>query len=475
MVTAGTPATVRVDTSGSPYAVILRLATPTVLAMLTQSIVNEIDIIFFAHLPAPESSNGQAALLPSLILLWVFGGSLSAISVGTQAFTARRFAEKRPADAGAVLVNAVTFATGAGILFTLAGYLVVPLVLGTLKVEGVRQAADGYLRWRLLGITSMAVTFAFKAFFDGIGRTHVHLVSAVVMNVLNVALCYAFIFGNLGAPRMGVSGAGLAGVISTYVGLFIMIGYALRPEYRGFRLFDFRRFSKAMTHDILRLSVPSAVATIAVMTGFMLFVWIVARLDALPSADVVDAAAVHAEAVNGAATMDVVGVLKLTFTACLAFGTSTATLVSQSLGARDPDRAVQFGWASVRLGLMIFGFIGLLEGVLFTETIVKLVTHSEAVQHAALMPMRIMGICTPLIAVGMILTQALFGAGNSRFVMVVELILHFTCLVPLAYILGITLGGGLVGIWSAAVVYVVLLSSAMAWKFASGDWKGIKL
>src|SRR5262252_1756688 len=126
---AGDPATVRVDTSGSPYGVILRLATPTVLAMLTQSIVNEIDIIFFAHLPCPESSNGQAALLPSLILLWVFGGSLSAISVGTQAFTARRFAERRHTDAGAILINAVAFAAIAGILFTAVGYVVVPLLL----------------------------------------------------------------------------------------------------------------------------------------------------------------------------------------------------------------------------------------------------------------------------------------------------------------------------------------------------------
>jgi multidrug resistance protein, MATE family len=475
MALGGTPATAHVDTSGSPYAVILRLATPTVLAMLTQSIVNEVDIIFFAHLPCPESSNGQAALLPSLILLWVFGGSLSAISVGTQAFTARRFAEKRPTDAGAVLINAVSFATIAGILFTVVGYAVMPLVLGTLKVDGVREAADGYLRWRLLGITSMAVTFAFKAFFDGIGKTHVHLVSAVAMNVLNVVLCYALIFGNLGAPRMGVAGAGLAAAISTYVGLFIMIGYALLPDYRGFRLFDLRRFSKRITYDILRLSVPSAIATIAVMTGFMLFVWIVAKLDAIAPAGVAESACGLTEAVNGAATTDVVGVLKLTFTACLAFGTSTATLVSQSLGARDPERATKFGWASVRLGLVIFGVLGLFEGVIFTDAIVKLVTHSELVQRAALLPMRIMGICTPLIAVGMILTQALFGAGNSRFVMIVELILHFTCLVPLAYIFGITLEGGLVGIWSAAVVYVVLLSSAMIWKFASGDWKGIKL
>ncbi|HMI85242.1 MAG TPA: MATE family efflux transporter [Polyangiaceae bacterium] len=474
MAIAGTPATAHVDTSGSPYAVILRLATPTVLAMLTQSIVNEIDIVFFAHLPCPESSNGQAALLPSFILLWMFGGSLSAISVGTQAFTARRFAEKRPTDAGAVLVNAVCFATLAGIVFTIGGYVVVPLVLGTLKA-GVRDAAEGYLRWRLLGITSMAVTFAFKAFFDGIGKTYIHLVAAVVMNVLNVALCYALIFGNFGAPRMGVSGAGLAAAISTYVGLFIMVGYALLPDYRGFRLFDLRRFSKRITRDILRLSVPSAVATIAVMTGFGLFVWIVAKLDAIAPAGVAESSCGLTEAVNGAATTDVVGVLKLTFTACLAFGTSTATLVSQSLGARDPDRATKFGWASVRLGLVIFGVVGLLEGVILTDAILRLVTHSELVRQAALLPLRIMGICTPLIAVGMILTQALFGAGNSRFVMIVELILHFTCLVPLAYILGIVLGGGLVGIWSAAVIYVILLSAAMAWKFASGDWKGIKL
>ncbi len=274
---------------------------------------------------------------------------------------------------------------------------------------------------------------------------------------------------------MGVSGAGFAAAISTYVGLLIMIIYALLPDYRGFRLFDLRRFSRSTTLDILRLSIPSAIATIAVMTGFALFVWIVAKLDAIAPAGVAESTCGVTEAVNGAATTDVVGVLKLTFTACLAFGTSTATLVSQSLGERDPEKATKFGWASVRLGLVLFGILGLCEGVFFTKSIIRLVTHSELVQNAALLPMRIMGICTPLIAVGMILTQALFGAGNSRYVMMVELVLHFTCLVPLAYILGIVLNGGLVGIWIAAVVYVVLLSSAMTWKFASGDWKTIML
>jgi Na+-driven multidrug efflux pump len=367
----------------------------------------------------------------------------------------------------------------AGIVFTGLGYLAMPHVLALLiQVPEVRDAARAYLGWRLLGITSMAMTFAFKAFFDGIGKTHVHMISSVVMNVINVFLCIAFIFGRWGAPRMGMAGAGLAGFVSTWVGLAIMIGWALLPRYtKVFEPFAFRRVSFATTWDVLRLSIPSAVATVAVMTGFALFAMIVSHLDAVSHAQLVvpSCPGGRPEPVNGAATMLIVGVLKLTFTACLAFGTSTATLVSQSLGEGAPAKAVRFGWVSVRLGLVIFGVVGLLEGVLFTRPLLTLVTHSPAVLEAALGPMRLMGVCTPLIATGMILTQALFGAGNTRYVMLVELILHFGCLVPLAWLLGITLAFGLPGIWAAATVYVVLLTAAMVYKFRSGDWQGIRL
>jgi multidrug resistance protein, MATE family len=460
--------------------VILKLALPTVFAMLTQSAVNEVDIIFFSHLPCPESSTAQAALLPSLILLWMFGGSLSAISVGTQAIAARRFAEGKSIDAGAVLVNSWVCSLLASIVFTGIGYLVMPFALNALiRVPEVREAAQGYLNWRLLGITSMAVTFSFKAFFDGIGKTHVHMVASVLMNVINVVLCIVLIFGYWGAPRMGMAGAGLAGAASSWVGLLIMVAWAMRSHYRiNFRPFDLARVVRSLAKDILRLSVPSAVATVAVMSGFALFSGIVSHLDSVSHAVAVVSAACpggRAEAVNGAATMMIVGILKLTFTACLAFGTSTATLVSQSLGAGQPDKAERFGWVSVRLGLLIFGAVGLLEGVLLTKPLLHLVTQSPAVFEAALVPMRMMGLCTPLIAVGMILTQALFGAGNTRFVMLVELVLHFFCLVPLAWLFGITLNLGLPGIWASAAVYVLLLTGVMVWKFRRGDWKTISI
>jgi Na+-driven multidrug efflux pump len=59
--------------------------------------------------------------------------------------------------------------------------------------------------------------------------------------------------------------------------------------------------------------------------------------------------------------------------------------------------------------------------------------------------------------------------------MYVEGTLHFFCLVPLAWLLGLKLGFGFLGVWSAAIAYVVLLTLVMSWKFFEGKWKQIRI
>jgi len=469
----------RVDPGASPYGTILKLAMPTVIAMLSQSVVNEIDVIFFSHLPCPESSNGQAALLPSLIVVWLFGGSLSAISVGTQALTARRVAEGHPKASGAVLFNSTFFALCAGAVLSVVGFFALESILGAMiKVPDVREVAMSYSRWRLLGVISMGMTMATKSFFDGIGRTHVHLVSALVMNAFNVLFCWMFIFGHAGAPRLGAAGAGLSAFLSTWIGLGIMLAYAgsVRRDYEPVR---WSNLSRNLTWAILRLSIPAALATITLMVGFGLFTKIVGHLDATEAAHgatrTVASKCGASEAVNSAATTDIVAILKLTFTACIAFGTATATLVGQCLGARRPEEAERYGWASVRLGAAIFAVVGLCEGVLFTPQIVAFVTHSPAVREAAMMPMRLVGCATPIIAVAMILSEALFGAGNTRFVAIAQFALVFGVLLPVAVVLGLVAQLGLVGIWIAACVYSTLAAITMSAKFRGGAWKKIVL
>jgi MATE family multidrug resistance protein len=449
----------------SRYKTILWLALPTVFAMLSQSVVNEIDVLFFSHLPVPESSYAQAALLPSLILTWLFGGSLSAISVGTQALVARRYAEGDRKGAGAVLGNAAYFCLGMGAIFSVISLVCLPfLVRQMVEVPEVQKVAMAYTRWRLFAVVSMSATMAIKSFFDGIGKTYVHLVAALIMNAFNVFLCWVFIFGHLGAPALGAPGAGLSAFLATWIGLAIMVLYAwlVRREYQPMRLAN---LSVRTLWTLLKLSVPAAGATVVMMVGFGLFARTAGELDR----------GSVGEAINSAANTDIVETLKLTFTACMAFGTATSTLISQSLGRKQPEEAQKWGWASVRLGLILFGVVGLCEGVLFTHQLAALFSNSVAVRAAAIFPLHIMGIATPLIAVAMILTEGLFGAGNTRFVAAAQFLLIFACLVPGAYLFGIVLHRGLAGVWTAAFIYSCLAAVAMTTKFAGGTWKKIKL
>src|SRR5687768_7194846 len=81
------------------------LALPVILGMLAQTAVNLLDTALVGRLPPSVSIPGQAALGVSLPILWSMAGFLAAISVGTQALTARRAGEKRHREAGSVLTN----------------------------------------------------------------------------------------------------------------------------------------------------------------------------------------------------------------------------------------------------------------------------------------------------------------------------------------------------------------------------------
>ncbi len=465
-----------IDFRANPYRTILKLATPTIIAMMAQALVSHVDAFFFKHLPSPEDSNGQAALLHSMIIVWLFGGSLSAVSVGTQALAARRFAEGDRQGAGAVLTSAAVFVLGAGAVISVGAYIALPsifsVVIGKEQPE-VLSIAVAYSRWRMLGIISMAMTMAVKAFFDGVGRTGVHLVASTLMNILNVALCWVFIFGHLGAPRMGAEGAGFSAFVSTWAGLAIMIAYVIVLDRRAgdgakFHAFRWANVSKTLVWSILKLSIPAALATIVMMAGFSRFTKVALVLDGIERSG-------GKEAVNGAAMADIIFILHLTFTACIAFGTATATIVGQALGSKKPEEGTRFGWASVRLGLVVFGVVGLCEGLLFTSPLVNLFTDSPAVATAMMTPLRMMGIVTPIIAVAMILSEALFGAGTPIFVAVTQFVLVFLCLVPLAHVFAIRLHMGMVGIWTAACIYAALAATAMGIRFHQGKWKHVKL
>src|SRR5690606_12103706 len=114
-------------------------------------------------------------------------------------------------------------ATICSIVGMVFGYVMTPMAVEFLAKASPEQAALGadYTQLRMLGVPAMVLTFSYKAFFDGIGKTHVHLWAALTMNVLNVIINYFLIYGYepLGIESMGLHGAGLASALTTYIGL----------------------------------------------------------------------------------------------------------------------------------------------------------------------------------------------------------------------------------------------------------------
>jgi Na+-driven multidrug efflux pump len=446
-----------------------------------------LDTAMVGRLPGSTGIDGVAGIGVSLPLYWAVGGFLSAIAIGTQAITARRTGEDQPLLAGRVLTNSLVVSAVSGLAASVSFYYLVPDIFPFLNPNpNVIRLGSTYCRLRMLGVFSMVVTFSYKGFFDGIGKTHVHMVASIVMNVLNAFLNVVLIFGLLGFPRMEVEGAALGSLISTYVGLGIMIFWSFRKKYfSNYRFYRIGNFNRKVIYEIVRLSIPSGLATIFVMSGFQFFLWVTGNMESqsamlthisfIPLAGpVLFGIDLLQPDLATSASWVMISFLMLIFMTSIAFGTATATLVGQSMGAKNFDLAERFGWESVKIGMYVMGALGLAV-VIWPGTFLSIFTDKPDVIQVAIPSMRLMGSTASLMSAGLILVQALFGAGNTKFVMVIELLLHSTCLMPLSYVLAIVLELGIMGAWIAAAAYVVLLSSIMAWKFYEGKWKQIKI
>ncbi len=452
------------------------LAGPTVLAMISQTLINNTDHIMVGRIKGfitvggqqvKESIAGQSALTPALALMWMVGGALSAISVGTQALTARRFGEGDLAGAGRVSTNSVAISLlmgiAASVLFVWLTPVLFPLVA---KDPGVQQVGIPFLRWRYAAVLSMVVTASYKSFFDGLGQTRVHFVVAVVMNIVNFLLNYALIFGHWGLPRLGVEGSGIASCISSYLGCFMIIAWSFRKEIReAYQPYRLSNLSGALRREIARLSAPSTAAVIISLAGFAVFFKVCYKLDA-------DAG--HTETIFLSATNNIINIFQLVFISCIAYGTATATLVSQGLGAKQPGLAERFAFEAAKLGVLFWIAIGTCTA-LFPHFILHLWSDDLPVIEAAIPILRVVGLFEPFACIALVFMYALYGAGAARFVMKVELTLHLSCLIPLSYLLGVTFGLGLWGVWGAMIAYIVLMAVMMSWKFMQGDWKQIQI
>jgi len=159
-----------------------------------------------------------------------------------------------------------------------------------------------------------------------------------------------------------------------------------------------------------------------------------------------------------------------------AFGLSNAaaTMVGQSLGAKDPARAERAVWTASRYNLAFLGALGVVF-VLLAPWIVGSFTSEPDVAHVATLALRIVGLGFPLYAFGMVVTQSFNGAGDTWTPTWINLCVFWLFEIPLAWLLSSATTLGYLGAFVAITGAYCALAVISAVIFKRGRWKDQKV
>jgi putative MATE family efflux protein len=262
-------------------------------------------------------------------------------------------------------------------------------------------------------------------------------------------------------PELGFRGIAIGTLVGYVTGGLLAVAW-LYHGHRELRLPrrwpapDLRAF-----HRVLRVGVPGAANSLAVVVCHLWFVAIIGRLG--------DAAvAAHGVAIRCES---------LSWMSAEAFAVAAATLVGQSLGARRADLAAAYGWSTFRIGVVVMSLMGLLFWLRPHWLFWIFVSSSNSEILGLGVPvLRLVAFSAPALAAAIILSGALRGAGDTRWPFFYNSAGLLLVRIPLAYALtGGWMSLGLYGAWIAMVVDLYVRGGAAVLRFSSDAWTRIRV
>lgn len=422
--------------------------------MISQNVLNLVDTAMVGSLGDNAlAAVGLASMANFLALAFIQG-----LSVGVQAMAARRKGEERHSETAVPLNGGLLMAVSIalpvmGVLWFLAPDIFPPLADHNAEVS---EIGVPYLQMRLLSIAGVGCNFAFRGYWNGVSMSRLYMRTLIMMHVVNVFLNWVLIFGNLGAPEMGATGAGLASTIAIYLGTAYYVALGLRHA-RGAGFFRGLPDGKTMK-TMLRLSIPSAVQTLFFAGSIVALFVMIARVGTQEMA----------------AANVIVNIMLVAVLPAIGLGISSASLVGQSLGRKDPTDANQWARDVVKIGTALLALIGL-PMILVPDLVLAPFIHTEATVDLARAPLMLMGAFIFLDGIGIVLMQSLLGAGASKTVMFTSITLQWLIMLPATWFVGLHLGYGLLGIWGVQGGIRLLQAATYSILWRLGDWKHIEV
>ena len=438
-------------TSGPVGRALGLLAIPMMLEMAMESVFAVVDIAFVSLL----GTDAVAAVGITEALVTVLYSVAIGLGMGLTAMVSRRIGANDANAAAEVTGQAIWIGAVMSIIIGITGASYARELLAIMGAsDSVIETGYGFTAVLLGGSVSIIYLFLLNAAFRGAGDASVALRSLWLANGINIVLDPCFIFGLGPFPELGVMGAAVATTIGRSVGISYQLWYLLGG--RGRLAFHSRhlKFQLGLTLRMVRISI-GGIGQFLIATAS----WIgVMRIVAMYGSSAI------------AAYTIALRMMEFIFLPAWGLGNAAATLVGQNLGAEKPERAEESVWKAAKYNGIFMALSGLCL-VLFARTITGWFVDDEEVIRIGTYCMQIMGLGFPMYAVGMVVVQALNGAGDTSTPAVLNLICFWLLQLPLAYWLATQAGWGPNGAFIAIVIAESLLTVLAVHVFRRGHWK----
>jgi len=447
----------------------LRLAMPVLIEQVLLMLVWFSDRVLTGHYLGTAH---LAAITLVTYVLWLFTGLFATVAIAATAMVARFVGAGDGRSARQVTGQAFVLGAAIAVVATGLGFWAGPWFVRFLQLEGLSAVlADRYLAVVVPVLPLVMIQAVGIACLRGAGDMVSGLVVMAVVNAVNVAVSWLLVLGPGPVPRLGWSGIALGTMAGFVVGGLLVLALMVRGRaglLLRWRLLvpDFRLIGR-----LLRIGIPGGADMLVVIGCQLWFLSVINRMGDL-------SAAAHGVAICAES---------LAFLPGAAFQAAAATLAGQFLGAGDDRRAGR----SVLMACVAGGGLMVVAGLLFLGLAPELVRlfvgpHQAAVAALATPLLRIVSVGIPALAVTMILSGGLRGAGDTRWPMAASLTGLLGVRLPLAYWLGFDafqlpwvevplagMGFGVIGAWYAMVLDLWLRAAILAARFWHGGWKRV--
>lgn len=440
------------------YQTAFHMAWPAVMESFFIALAGMVDSLMVSSMGPHAVAAVGLTTQPKFIGLCIF----IATNVSVSALVARRRGEQDRKGANQVLLMALAFTLIVGTIISMICVAFAdPIIRLCGANEDTQAGAVRYFQIIMGGMMFNIISMSINASQRGAGNTKIAMRTNVTSNVVNMIGNYLLIQGNLGFPRLGITGAALATVFGTVIACimsilslvprdnFVSIPYIIKEKVK---------ITLEPAKNMAKVASSVFVEQIFMRIGFLTVSIMVAKLGT-------EAFAAHQVGMN---------VMSLSFSFGDGMQVAAVALCGRSLGEKRPDLAKMYGTICQRIGNMI----SIVLAIIYL-TCGSWYYHLFFVEEEIIaMGVQITDILTVIVLfqiAQVIYMGCLRGAGDVVFTTIASTI-SITFVRPIcSYLFCYALGLGLVGIWLGIVCDQLVRLLLTTWRFKSGKWTKIRI